>query len=94
MTTYTYDANSNTATVKYANNYKSSYTYDDGNRTTQHTIKNAATPPVTPVAWAFCPRTSRAHTRLCPYEPAGLPSNAFGYSRKWSQVGGHEKKIG
>ena len=80
MPPYTYDANSNTATVIYANNYKSSYTYDSGNRTTQQKIEN--TTPSTLVAWAFCPRTSRAHTQVRPYSPNGLPSNAFGYSRK------------
>jgi YD repeat-containing protein len=39
QTAYTYDGNSNTATVTYANGYKSTYTYDAGNRTMQLTAR-------------------------------------------------------
>jgi len=64
---YTYDANSNTATSTYSNSYKSSFTYDNGNRVTQHKLEN--TVPATLEQYDYG------------YSPGGLPADTWGYTR-------------
>jgi len=66
-TSYTYDANSNTATSTYSNSYKSTFTYDNGNRVTQQKLEN--TVPATLEQYDYG------------YSPGGLPADTWGYTR-------------
>jgi len=75
QTSYTYDGNSNAATITYSNGYKSTFTYDDGNRTTQHKLEDAAGPPNTLEQYDY------------DYSPGGLPANTFGYERAETTTG-------
>jgi len=75
QTSYTYDGNSNAATITYSNSYKSTFTYDDGNRTTQHKLEDDAGPPNTLEQYDY------------DYSPGGLPANTFGYERAETMTG-------
>ncbi len=75
VTAYEYDENGNALTATYSNGYKSTYTYDDGNRVTQHTLEDDAGPPNTLEQYDY------------DYSPGGLPSNTYGYERAETTTG-------